>query len=84
MPNVKIEFDITKWTWGDIEDIDDWNDHRAMRQVIERHAKVTGIKPDELTAHLRALTIDEFLEIRNQLLKAVRNRSNPENGTGKN
>lgn len=79
-----ITFDLDDWTWGDLEDIDDFTNVKAVRMVIQRHAVCEDVKPEDMAQHLRSLKVDEMIELRRALIKAVNERSNVANGTGKN
>lgn len=81
---VKITFDLDDWTWGDLEDIDDFTNVRRVRLVIQRHARSEQIEAEQMGDHLRGLSVDEMLALRRALIAAVNERSNPRDGTGKN
>jgi hypothetical protein len=81
--DIKIEVDMDSFTWGDLEDMESQSPTK-IRKVIQRCAKVDGVKPADMGDFLRNLSLTEMQKVSEAFQEAVKQMSNPVGQNGKN
>lgn len=80
---VSINFDLDKFTWGDMEDIQS-RDLIKILDVCERLGEIKDKPRSEVRPILRQLGQSEIYKIIDLLTQAIRQNANPSDETGKN